>query len=63
MTYFKGVMSIEEQRLYMSSGPEVPIKDVAKRLPPTKLNTQLNTIRESLSEVSSPCFVFRGNLS
>lgn len=45
-------MSIEEQRLYMSGGPEVPIKDVSKRLPPTKLNTQLNTIRESTSEVS-----------
>lgn len=50
MDYFKGVMTDDEQSLYIKP----PIKDVAKRLPPTRMpsfNSQLVAIRESPKEV------------
>ena len=52
MDYFKGVMTDDEQALYIK--PPIPIKDVAKRLPPTRtpsFNSQLVAIRESPKEV------------
>src|SRR5208282_2265664 len=51
--YFKGVMSDSERDLYMRP-PHVPVKDVGKRLPPTRtysFKSQLVSIKESSKEV------------
>jgi hypothetical protein len=51
--YFKGVMSDSETGFYMRA-PHVPVKDVGKRLPPTRtysLKSQLVSIKESSKEV------------